>query len=493
MSIPEAIQAALDDSLKEQFSPLSKGAGGKFPGAAVALVYESRAYFSAVGLADIEGNTPLTATSVFDLASCSKNFAALAAHISIYNSGGKYSLHDPVHKFLPSFPSYKSLGHAKRDITVHDLIHHTSGLPDYTSWYDNCWNNAELLEYFCSLAEKCLSSSSGPCNNKKGKQRDEDDDEDEVDEFDRVALRFEPGEHFNYSNTNYALLPLIVEAVNGGIPYSTYLTKTIFEPLKMTRTRVFDELWDYSDRDSGPRGQEGIVTGYEVVKDDHSCGKKKASRRANKHKNKRTGGVGGAGGGDDADFCFEVCEADVIMQGDGNVFSCAEDLCKYEAAIRQGLGKALKLGSGYPDKDLAYQMVVLQNGTLASCASDFEFKEDEDAAEDEERRVYAPTHGDKEPFLYHASPDEDSGGYTFGWEVSILATDGIMNQEHSGAWAGTSTYLWLSMNTDMSIVVLSNGGEDSPVGAANEIGDKVIEAVFEAINNAFADEGGCDE
>jgi CubicO group peptidase (beta-lactamase class C family) len=140
----------------------------------------------------------INAETLFELASISKQFTAAA--ILKLNEEKKLSLNDDVSTFLPNFP-YKN-------ITLHHLLTHTSGLPEYMDFPEKDFNqkeplsNARLEEYLETKKPKVL---------------------------------FQPGAKFKYVNTNYALLALIVEKITAG-SFTEYVKKEIFAPagLKLT-------------------------------------------------------------------------------------------------------------------------------------------------------------------------------------------------------------------------------------------------------------------
>lgn len=157
-----------------------------------------------LGYADFEKRTPLTAQTPIHIASISKVMTAAVVLKLVEN---KYlSLDDAVTKHLHSFPDRKT--------TIKDLLNHRSGLPKYEYFpHDNeHWdsalmkNNEDILKY--------LASGKGIKN-------------------------FEANTSFAYSNTNYALLALIIEKVTKK-PYPEVMKTMLFEPLGMTHTFVFD-------------------------------------------------------------------------------------------------------------------------------------------------------------------------------------------------------------------------------------------------------------
>ena len=158
-------------------------------------------YDSHVGFADFKKKEPLKESSVFQLASVSKQFTAAA--IMLLYEQNKIQLTDTVNKYFPNFPY--------ENITIKNLLNHTSGLPKYFWVAEHEWKqtkaptNSEMM--------KLLESS-------------------------KAQRYFKPGRKFNYSNTGYFVLASIIEKVSG-TSFSAFLKKNIFEPLDMKDSFVF--------------------------------------------------------------------------------------------------------------------------------------------------------------------------------------------------------------------------------------------------------------
>jgi len=149
--------------------------------------------------------------TAFHLASVSKTFTAMAT-LKLWQEG-KLDIHDPVSKYLPSFP-YPT-------VTIQTLLDHRSGLHNYVHFMYKpgidkhvMLTNADVLQYIVDH------------------------------QHDRDVFTGQANRHFEYSNTNYALLALIIEKVSG-LPYPDYLSRTFFQPLNMQDTYV------YNSSDSG--------------------------------------------------------------------------------------------------------------------------------------------------------------------------------------------------------------------------------------------------
>ncbi|HEU4387780.1 MAG TPA: serine hydrolase [Blastocatellia bacterium] len=165
------------------------------------------------GLANIEHGVPNSPQTRFRLGSITKQFTAAA--ILLLQEQGKLDVKDPVCKYLPQCPD------AWKEITLHHLLTHTSGIPNFTNF----------PEY-----QKTMTSPS-PAESTIARFRDK-------------PLDFKPGEKFSYSNSGYIVLGYIVEKVSGKT-YAAFLQEKIFEPLKMTSTGYDETARIVSQRAAG--------------------------------------------------------------------------------------------------------------------------------------------------------------------------------------------------------------------------------------------------
>lgn len=212
-----ALQAALQRKLDEWHK------AGSFPGATIGVVLANGESFGlAVGFSDRETRTPMKPTDQMLAGSVGKTFAAATA-MQLINEG-KIGLDDKIEKYLGREPWFSRLPNAK-DITVRQLMNHTSGLvryefkeqftKDLTANPEKVWKPAELVAYL--LDEK---------------------------------PPFEAGKGWDYSDTNYIVLGMIIEKVTGKRFYDE-ANRRLLKPLKLTETIPQD----------GPR-LKGVVQGY---------------------------------------------------------------------------------------------------------------------------------------------------------------------------------------------------------------------------------------
>jgi hypothetical protein len=143
------------------------------------------------GLADLETKRPITTDSSFYLASISKQFTAMA--IMMLAEQGKLSFDDRLLAYFPRFPSWGT------EITLRHMLHHTSGLPDYVSFFQPP-NGEEMI-----VARDMLGITN----------------EDVLERaIDLAGLEFPAGTKYAYTDTGYVLLAMIVAIVSGRSPES---------------------------------------------------------------------------------------------------------------------------------------------------------------------------------------------------------------------------------------------------------------------------------
>jgi CubicO group peptidase (beta-lactamase class C family) len=201
--VGEATASKLDSI----FTPL---ANGRSPGLAVLVQKDGRTLFrKAYGVRDLRTLKGIEAKTNFRLASCTKQFTAMAIMLLVHD--GKLRYDDTLTGVFPDFPDYG------RAITIRHLLTHTSGLPDYE----------DLME----ITEK----AHGPTWTAAHQIQD-----DEVLALLKYQTRgkFAPGTSWSYSNSAYVVLGLVVAKVSG-VPFDKFLHDRIFAPLQMTSTLAY--------------------------------------------------------------------------------------------------------------------------------------------------------------------------------------------------------------------------------------------------------------
>ena len=288
------------------------------------------------GLADEAAQRPLNSETIFELASVSKQFTAMA--ILLLQKKGKLQLDDLVSKYIPELEFYGP-------ITIRHLLHHTGGLPDYMDLFQKEWDKTKF-------------ATNQDIVNLFAKHKPQAD--------------FTPNENFEYSNTGYALLGLIIEKVSKK-SFGDFLDESIFKPLKMKKTFVYRSRF-------APRKVENYALGYvhdgmlnKVLTD--SFGKE-----------------------------YYTYYLDGIV-GDGMVNSTAKDLLLWDRALysNQLIDEN--------DKALVFKGTTTNDGKLTQ--------------------------------------------YGLGWMLSDREPYGQI-ANHSGGWAGYTTFIERQLSHDKTIILLQN-------------------------------------
>ena len=173
---------------------------GRFSGAVLIAKDGKVLLRKAYGMANYELNVPNTPETVFRIGSITKLFTAFS--VLQLEEKGLLRVNDPVAKYIPELPETWNA------ITIHQLLCHTSGIPDFVSGkaYSDFNESRHVENALKEFADKPLLSK--------------------------------PGETMRYSNSGYILLGLIVEKVSGK-SYEEYLNENILKPAGMTHT-AFD-------------------------------------------------------------------------------------------------------------------------------------------------------------------------------------------------------------------------------------------------------------
>lgn len=293
-------------------------------------------YKKAFGISNPTTGEKLTTTSSFNLASVSKQFYTMM--IMMLMEQGKLQYDDPVQKYLKQFP-YSG-------ITIRQLMNQVSGLPEYFDLADRDMNPLDTLTN--DMVLELLAKK-------------------------KPALVFEPGEKWEYCNTNYIMLGLIVEKVSGMTP-DKFLHQQIVKPLKLTDTYVYTLKM--------PTYPKSRVFGFRIQ--------------------------GGK------PVLNDLIRFDGVM-GDGNVYSSAEDLYKWDQAL--------------------YSEKLVKKSTFTE----------------------AITRG--------KLSDGSEHNYGFGWaieEPGKLVT-------HSGGWVGFGTHIFRYIDKNQTIIVLTNGSNGMARGLIRSV------------------------
>ena len=170
----------------------------KLPGVALAAMQDGKVvYQGAFGYRHLDKKKKVTITTQFRIASLSKQFTAIAAAIAMDQGILKYQ--QSIADFFPEVKAWQP-------IKVQHLIHHTSGLPDFD---DQCLEDTKHRYSMVSFLKWMKSK----------------------------ALISVPGKVFEYSNSGYALLALVIEKASG-LSFPKFLDRHIFKPASMKNTFI---------------------------------------------------------------------------------------------------------------------------------------------------------------------------------------------------------------------------------------------------------------
>ena len=230
------------------------------PGGAVLVIKDGRAVFArGYGVTDLRTSSKIDARTNFRLASVSKQFTAMAVMLLVHD--GKLRYDDRLTDVFRDFPGYG------RAIRIRHLLNHTSGLQDYEDLMPP--ENGASPEKIPQIKDAGVLALL--------KQQ--------------TATKFVPGTKWEYSNSGYAVLAMIVEKVSGKA-FGEFLRERIFVPLKMRNTIAYER------------------------------GKNEVPHRAYGHSRKEEGWQ-------------ETDQSSTsAVLGDGGIYSSLDDLTKWDEALR---------------------------------------------------------------------------------------------------------------------------------------------------------------
>ncbi|MEI7959301.1 MAG: serine hydrolase domain-containing protein [Chitinophagaceae bacterium] len=179
------------------------------------------------GFSNYSSKTPMQPETPIHLASISKTFTGMAT-LKLWEQN-KLDLKAPVTQYLPKFPYSQ--------VTIEQLLSHRSGLPDYTYFM-------ETKKYISIRAKNKKGKWVNRLQLVKNETPFKNGNYNNQDVLDFMATRkplpaANPDKVFKYCNTNYVVLALVIEKITGK-DFPTYMKETIFKPLKMDNTFIFD-------------------------------------------------------------------------------------------------------------------------------------------------------------------------------------------------------------------------------------------------------------
>ena len=230
------------------------------PGAAALVVYNGRTVFRrGYGVTDLRTREPIDEHTNFRLASFTKQFTAACIMLLVHD--GKLRYDDHLTDIFPDFPAYG------KSISVRNLLNHTSGLEDYEDLLSKQYPDTppeKVPQIHDAGVLKLLEQ--------------------------QTTGKFPAGTKWEYSNSGYAVLAMIVEKISGK-PFGQFLQERIFTPLKMKNTLAYEQ------------------------------GKNKVPHRAYGHTWK-----------DDAWHETDQSPTSAVL-GDGGIYSSIDDLAKWDRAL----------------------------------------------------------------------------------------------------------------------------------------------------------------
>ncbi len=201
----------------------------RIPGLSLAVTIDNELIFTkGYGVANVELRAPALAESVYEVASLTKQFVAVA--VLLLAQDGKLALDDSVRRYLPEAPA------AWDRITLRHLLTHTSGIPDFDDGRSGLDPRREYTEdELVQLAGK-------------------------------LPAKFAPGVRWSYSNTAYMMLGVVVHRVSG-VPYGDFLRTRVFSRLHMGNTNVNRPQDLLPFRAAGYRLDAGLLKNQEYLAD----------------------------------------------------------------------------------------------------------------------------------------------------------------------------------------------------------------------------------
>lgn len=223
-----------DDRAARSETVLTKLLNGDQPGCTAAVGRNGDVVWKgAHGMADLATGAPITPDTVMDIGSTSKQFTASA--VLLLANRHKLSLTEPVSKYVPGLPAWAE------SVTISQLIHHQSGIPDYIALLQDDGVRLDSRATQAQAVRRLATVRS---------------------------LTFEPGSTYEYSNSNYLLLAEIVAATSG-MALPQFLKTEVFQPLglKMAMEPVAKIPGKAISYESGPSGFTIADSAWEQVGD----------------------------------------------------------------------------------------------------------------------------------------------------------------------------------------------------------------------------------
>src|SRR6185437_7700062 len=204
--------AAQSPTAKQIDAIFSGLASSDEPGLAVVVRQDGRtAFIRGYGSRDLRSGLPVDEHTNFRLASFTKQFTAMAVMLLVHD--GKLSYDTHLTDIFPDFPAYG------RTIAIRNLLNHTSGLAAYEDLMDKKYAGKSWEEIPQTSDAEVLALMEQ-----------------------QTGTKFPPGSKWEYSNSGYCVLAMVVEKISG-LPFAEFMHHRIFAPLRMENTvaHVYDK------------------------------------------------------------------------------------------------------------------------------------------------------------------------------------------------------------------------------------------------------------
>ena len=191
-------------------SLFSKFDSAQDPGCAVVVIKDGKAVFEkGYGVAELRTQLKIEPETNFRLASVTKQFTAMAIMLLVHD--GKLRYEERLTDIFPGFPAYG------KGITVRQMLNHTSGLIDYEDI---------MVKQYAGVPDEKIPQIHDAGVLDLLKQQS--------------TTRFVPGTRWEYSNSGYVLLAMVVEK-RSGMSFGDFLRERIFQPAGMTHTIAYEK------------------------------------------------------------------------------------------------------------------------------------------------------------------------------------------------------------------------------------------------------------
>lgn len=233
------IDEIVNNYLAKLFAPVKDRS--RVPGVAVAVRWNKQiVHLNCYGYANLETGAKITPKTVFDLGSLSKQFTAAAAYNLVIEN--QLDLKDPLSKFFPELPRWAEA------ITVEDLLHHTSALPEYVAIYEKLRPRAK------GWYDKALKKPDHWYPTMPNRKKNELTNKDVLYWLGSRKRLSAPDTEYHYSNSGYVVLAELVERV-AKQPFTEYVMESVICGIDdvMKKTYVFDEVNRFPPEDPETR------------------------------------------------------------------------------------------------------------------------------------------------------------------------------------------------------------------------------------------------